>query len=294
MTSGSTLPRGWSGEADPAAQQPGGGRPPAARVAVRERLVDGTAQSRDPEGHLGRGGLRGARRGAFSSSSRSRRTPLSGRSTGPATATRCARCVLRIAPEGGAFQSSVFESNQPPDTVDLAEHRPALRKWLRSLPRPVAVFVWNSEIGREIVACGEQVQRRIPDDLAVLVAEYDQLLTALAPVPLSNIDQAPGRVEREAAALLDRMMRGEPAPESPITVPPVGVVQRRSTQTNAIDDPFLSQILGWMRANAHRLIQIADIEERFGVSRRKLEHRFQQVLESTPAHEARGGSGCRT
>lgn len=185
------------------------------------------------------------------------------------------------------YSVNVFEPNQPPDTVELSAHRPALRRWLRSLPKPVAVFVWNSEIGREIVACGEQVQRRIPDDLAVLVAEYDQLLTALAPVPLSNIDQAPGRVGREAAALLDRMMRGEAAPESPIRVPPVGVVQRRSTQTNAVDDLFLSQILSWMRENAHRPIQIADVEERFGVSRRKLEHRFQQVLGATPAHELR-------
>jgi LacI family transcriptional regulator len=182
------------------------------------------------------------------------------------------------------FSVNNFAAAQPPDVVDLAAHRPALKKWLRSLPRPTAVFAWNSEIGRELVTCATQVGRRIPDDLAILVNEFDQLLTSLAPVPLSNVDQAAGRVGQAAAQLLERMMQGEPAPESPILVPPVGIVQRRSTQTTAVEDPFLANILRWMQDNAHRPIQIIDIEEQFQVSRRMLEHRFKQHLESTPAH----------
>jgi len=187
----------------------------------------------------------------------------------------------------GGHTVNVFEPAQPADVIDLSAHRPALKKWIRSLPRPTAVFAWNSEIGREIVACGQQVGRKIPEDMAVLVNEYDQLLTALAPVPLSNIDQGPGRVGRAAAELLDRMMRGEPAPEEPIRIPPVSVVQRRSTQTSAVADPFLALVLRWMQENSHRPIQIIDVEQQFGVSRRMLEHRFHQHLESTPAHVLR-------
>lgn len=127
------------------------------------------------------------------------------------------------------------------------------------------------------MACADQISRRIPDNLAILVNEFDQLLTSLAPVPLSNIDQA-------AAQLLERMMRGEPAPEAPVLIPPIGIVRRRSTQTTAIEDPLLGDVLQWMQDNAHRPIQIIDVQEQFHVSRRLLEHRFKQYLDTTPAH----------
>lgn len=198
--------------------------------------------------------------------------------------------ILRGYREGAAVEGQtveVFEPALPPGASELAAHRPALKKWIRTLPRPTAVFVWNSEIGREVIACGQEVGRQIPEDLAVLVNEYDQLHTALAPVPLSNIDQGAGRVGQAAAELLDRMMHGEPAPAEPIRIPPVSVVQRRSTQTNAVADPFLAQVLRWMQENSHRPIQIPDIERQFSVSRRMLEHRFHQHLDTTPAHALR-------
>ena len=54
----------------------------------------------------------------------------------------------------------------------------------------------------------------VPDDLAVLCAEHESVMNSLAPVPMSNIDQSPLRVGREAAALLDRLMSGRRAPHS--------------------------------------------------------------------------------
>jgi LacI family transcriptional regulator len=104
---------------------------------------------------------------------------------------------------------------------------------------------------------------------------------------MSNIDQSPLRVGREAAALLDRLMSGRRAPVRPIHVPPVGVVQRQSTDTAAVDDPLVANALRHIRDHSREALKVSDLQKALFVSRRSLEHRFTQALGRTPAVEIR-------
>jgi LacI family transcriptional regulator len=165
--------------------------------------------------------------------------------------------------------------------------RDDLKAWLAGLERPLAVLAWSSEIGREITTACQERGLRVPDDVSVLCVESDLLMSSLAPVPLSNIDQLPHRVGYEAAALLDRLMAGSSAPQGPILVPPLGVVPRQSTETWAVDDVLVSRAVRFIREHAHEPIQVVDVQKLAGVSRRVLEHRFTRVLGRTPAAEIR-------
>ncbi|QDV28556.1 Xylose operon regulatory protein [Planctopirus ephydatiae] len=184
-------------------------------------------------------------------------------------------------------QTSIYQPTVPIPVPDLLTQRKGFLQWLKMLPKPTAIFTWSGEVGRELMTCARLSRFRIPDDIALLVGENDPLLSALAPVPLSNIDQAPVRVGYEAATLLDKLMNGEPAPDEPILVPPVGVVQRRSTETSAVDDPLVDMAVRFMRDHLSEPIQIADVEKALNVSRRVLEHRFHKVLDDTPANVLR-------
>ena len=163
----------------------------------------------------------------------------------------------------------------------------ALCRWLDQLVKPVAVLVWNDRFGREVVQAAAAMRLSIPDQVAILSAERDPLLSALSAVPLSGLDMAPNRIGYEAAALLDRLLGGEPSPQQPTLIPPVGVIQRQSTDTIAVEDEQLAEALRFIRENAHRPIQVEDVLEVAPFSRRALEQRFRRELGRSPAAEIR-------
>lgn len=189
-----------------------------------------------------------------------------------------------IATREAGFECALFagQSNEP-----LHQQRQQLVGWLRGLRHPTALLVWNGEVGREVIAACSADGLPVPDDLAVLCAEHDSVMNSLAPVPMSNIDQSPLRVGREAAALLDRLMRGRRAPAKPIHVPPVGVVQRLSTDTAAVNDPIVAKALRFIREHSTEALKVGDLQKALFVSRRSLEYRFARALGRTPASEIR-------
>ena len=189
-----------------------------------------------------------------------------------------------IATRTAGFECATF-SGQP--RMPLHKQRQSLVKWMRGLQQPTALLVWSGEIGREVIAACSVNGMTVPDDLAVLCAEHDSVMNSLAPVPMSNIDQSPLRVGREAAALLDRLMRGRRSPARPIHVPPVGVVQRQSTDTAAVDDLLVAKALRHIRTHSREALKVGDLQKVLFVSRRTLEHRFMNALGRTPAAEIR-------
>lgn len=171
--------------------------------------------------------------------------------------------------------------------IQIRRRKERLTRWLQQLECPCGVFVWNTASGREITSICAELGLNVPDDVAVVCAEHDPLISSLAPVPLSNLDQAPSRVGYEAAALLERMMRKGSSPEKPVLIPPIGVVQRQSSDTSAVEDELVASAMAFIRAHVREPIQVVDLEKAFDVSRRMLEHRFNKSLGCTPAAEIR-------
>ena len=167
------------------------------------------------------------------------------------------------------------------DQVERSDRRSELMSFLRSLSRPAGLLVWDSETGRELTVACRAMNLRVPEDVAILCVEHDPLMSSLAPTPLSNINQAPVQVGFKAAELLDRMMSGEPAPREPVLVSPLGVVHRQSTDTSSVDDDLVGAAVMYIRQHFHQPIQVVDLQERFDVSRRMLEHRFVKALGRT-------------
>lgn len=199
----------------------------------------------------------------------------------------------RLVAEAGGYTSR-FTPSRCDDEAELVKQQAAMANWLSKLPKPTGLLVWSSETGRAVTAACATVRLRVPEDVAVLCAEHDSLMSSLAPVPLSNLDQAPARVGYEAAALLDRMIEGAPGPAEPMLIPPIGVVQRQSTDTTAVSDPLVSGALRFIREHAAEPIQVIDLLRAMHVSRRKLEHQFMRVLGTTPAAEIRNARIERT
>jgi LacI family transcriptional regulator len=166
-------------------------------------------------------------------------------------------------------------------------HLASLVEWLVKLPRPCAVLAWSAARGRQVTEACHYAGIRVPDHIAVLGGEYDDLMSTISSPPLSTIDQPAEQVGYEAARLLDAMMRGKNAPKRPLLFPPTRVVVRHSTDTLAIDDEMVRDALRLIRDRACAGIRVSEVVRELAVARRALEQRFVRLIGRTPAAEIR-------
>ena len=153
-----------------------------------------------------------------------------------------------------------------------------LGRQLAALPRPLGVLAVNDVVASEVVDAAEQAGLRVPEDVAVLGADNNPILTELGAVPISSIDVAKRRVGYEAAALLDRMMNGQTVGPEWIRVPPIGVTVRRSTEVLAVSDREVAQAARFIRDHFREPITVADVSAAAFLSRRRLQDRFQAAV----------------
>ncbi len=168
----------------------------------------------------------------------------------------------------------------------LARHNDLIR-WVKALPKPVAMLTWFVECGRDVIEACRQAGVLVPEEVAVLASDDDPLLCEACLPPLSGITSSSEQSGYQAAALLDRLMRGKPVPKRPILIEPTSVIPRRSTDTLAIDNPDLAQAIAFIRTRAGRSIRVTDVLRRVPFSRRQLEQEFRRVLGRSPAQEIR-------
>ncbi|NQT12155.1 MAG: DNA-binding transcriptional regulator, partial [Planctomycetes bacterium] len=184
------------------------------------------------------------------------------------------------------FYGTTFDSGAGARTAWSTRQR-GLSRWLKKLSKPVAVVTWTTELGRELIHACRREGLLVPEQVAVLAADNDELLCEACSPSLSGIALSSERIGFEAARLLDRLMHGGRPPQGPSLLEPTGVVTRQSTDTLAVDDPDLARAAAFIRSHATDRIQVRDVLREVPVSRRWLERRFREVLGRGPAAEIR-------
>lgn len=160
-----------------------------------------------------------------------------------------------------------------------------LARWLQGLPKPVAVMTCQDDRGQQVLNACLRAGLAVPDDIAVLGVDNDPFLCNLATPPLSSIDVNCERIGYEAAALLDRMMKGKRAPCLPVYLEPRGIVVRQSTDVMAIDDPHVMQAARLIRSHACAGESVGQLLQQVPVARSALFRRFKQLLGHSPKEE---------
>lgn len=182
-----------------------------------------------------------------------------------------------------AYRPKTRESSKIPWNQQLA----GLVEWLTELPKPIAVLCWCAARGRQVTEACHYAGIRVPDEIAVLGGEYDELMEDISDPPLSTIEQPAERVGYEAARLLAKLMDGQPPPSEPILVSPTRVNIRHSTDILAVDDPLVRSAVAYIKQHATEGIRVGDLVGELLVARRSLEQRFMHAIHRTPAEEIR-------
>jgi LacI family transcriptional regulator len=156
-----------------------------------------------------------------------------------------------------------------------------LAGWIAGLPKPVGIMTANDDRGLQVLDACRRVGAAVPDQVAVLGVDNDEYLCGLSLPPLSSIDINSEETGYQAAALLDRLMDGRPAPQRLPEIAPAGVIVRRSTDVLATDDSEVIRAVQFIREHACRPIRAADVFDELNISRSCLEPRFRHVLGRT-------------
>ena len=176
-----------------------------------------------------------------------------------------------------------------PRSIDRLTHAhwPALIDWLRGLPKPVGIMASEDGVAHDLAAACLEAQIAVPDQVAIIGVDNDDLLCEGGWPPLSSIDSDFARIGFQAASLLDRLLLGEElaADQRVIRLPPIGVVQRVSTSVLAVKDPALAEAVRFIREHACDPCSVEDVLREVTVGRRWLERQFVAQLGRTPHEE---------
>ncbi|HSV15045.1 MAG TPA: DNA-binding transcriptional regulator [Tepidisphaeraceae bacterium] len=170
---------------------------------------------------------------------------------------------------------------------DMIDRAGPLLDFLRVAPRPLALFACNDIRARSIAQMCRNEGIRVPDDVAILGCDNDDLDCEVSDPPLSSVAVPWRRIGYDAAAALDRMLDGESIEPSVILLPPIGVVERQSTDSVAVSDPDVAAAIRFIREHAHERTSVDDVLQAVPIGRRSLEKRFRAVLKRSPLEEIR-------
>ena len=171
--------------------------------------------------------------------------------------------------------------------IGYAEQQRLVTRWLDSLSRPIGILAVDAHRGRQLAEICQASGVRVPDEAAILAGDTDELMCSVSSPPLSSVLLAASRIGHEAAALLDRLMRGRRPPRRPIKIKPLGVISRQSTDVLAIDDDEVVRAVRFIQSQATRGIHVDDVLREVPVSRRMLELQFHRYLGCSPAQHIR-------
>lgn len=160
-----------------------------------------------------------------------------------------------------------------------------LEKWICSLPKPVAVFCSHDLRAYQLIETCRRNGIRVPEDVAILGVDNDELICNFITPTLSSIDLNGDLVGYTAASVLSERLQVPGLPPRHVRIRPSRLVVRQSTQAYPIDPPWLSDALVFIRGNVMRHLTAADVFAHVGRSHTLVSQAFKSKLGTTVQRE---------
>ena len=196
---------------------------------------------------------------------------------------RCDSFTKVVCAAGFSSQSYVWPRRKKDRLWHQAQQH--LADWLSALPHPVGIMACNDLRASHIVDAARLAGLSIPEDIAVIGVDNDEMLCEISTPSQSSIQLNFERLGFEGARLLDKLMCGRKPPKRPIQIEPTGVVQRQSTDVIATDDELVADAIRFIRDHIREPINVTDLLRNSSVSRKTLEVRFRDAIGRSPYGE---------
>jgi LacI family transcriptional regulator len=162
-----------------------------------------------------------------------------------------------------------------------------LETWLQQLPKPIGILAADDARALQLLAACRKLAIPVPQSVAVVGVDNDEVFCDLADPPLSSVALATQRIGYEAGRMLDRLMAGATVANDCLLIPPATVVPRRSSDLPAVIDPDVAAAVRYIVLHVRDQLRVADVLREVAISRSTLDRRFRKLLRRTPAAEIR-------
>jgi LacI family transcriptional regulator len=193
--------------------------------------------------------------------------------------------IARIVKAG--LKTHVYSPPKVSANTFVKEDYKFLCDWLLSLPKPVGVMACNDARGQQVLGAIYAAGLKVPDEVAVLGVDNDNLICDVSNPPLSSIRLALDKAAYRASKLLDSMMSGEKLKEQHLFWYPEQVIIRQSTNILAIEDEEVAKAVRFIQKNVRLSLSVNQVVENTTLSRRTLEQRFKIITNRTIREEIR-------
>jgi len=204
------------------------------------------------------------------------------RNSSPYSDQRFNGFAAAVAGRAGTFSAFQQSGRMRPYMETWNEDTAALTRWLKQLPKPVAVFAVHDPLGRLVCEAAVAAGMHVPEEVAVVGANNDELVCGLSYPPLSSMIIPWNRLGNLAGDWVLRLIAGEQAPQHALMVEPGPVNARQSTTLVAVDDTDLRRVIQFMREHFSENVGIGDLCDRLRISRRAVERKCGLYLHASP------------
>ena len=164
------------------------------------------------------------------------------------------------------------------DSAVLRIEPKSLMRRIADAPKPLGVLAYSDTDAAQVIYSAQKLSLNVPDDVSVLGIGDDPFLCENQSTPISSVRQDLARGAFEGAALLHRLMDGEPEPKEPILIPPTGLTERASTDTLAHPDPYIRAALIYINRHLGKSFGVSEIAEAIGLPRHRLDRLFAEKI----------------
>ena len=161
---------------------------------------------------------------------------------------------------------------------DWCVEQKSMAAWLTGLSKPVGLMAANDVRGRQVLDTCLMAAISVPEQVAVLGVDNDELICATTNPPMTSILRDTEGSGYYAAQMLDRLMRGKSRKKESIFYGPLRVVGRQSTEKLQFTDRLAVKAVEFIRINAGISMNVTDVVKHLKVSRRLAELRFRQAV----------------
>lgn len=161
--------------------------------------------------------------------------------------------------------------------TEAGDDREKIIEWLLSLPKPVALFCCDDQRALFITETCKIAKIRVPEDIAVLGVDDDDLLCNISDPTISSVRMDVENGGYMTCKLLHKQLTtGSKTPFNVFIVPQM-VNERMSTSTFNVSDPYVLDLIQTIRHKFSRELKMTDILQSVPLSRRNIEMRFKKA-----------------
>ncbi|MDR2915935.1 MAG: substrate-binding domain-containing protein, partial [Tannerella sp.] len=171
--------------------------------------------------------------------------------------------------------------DRPLDKEEWSYNDTELAQWLEKLPKPIALFACDDHFALRISETCNICNIKVPDEIAILGVDNDELLCNISDPPLSSIKVDAINGGYQAGKLIHQLINKEISPPVNIVVEPLMIENRSSTDKYAVSNKHIQHILNYIDNNYTNPISVTELVKQIPLSRRALEKKFKSETDDT-------------